>query len=160
MSESDEQVVDHFVAGEVLSTDYLNHYNEALMLIEMSIMDPMMAAELEHWRPVSYQQHFTGSSLRCAPGALKAWDSLHPISRGAFEALCLAMDRMVVTAMKAVEEASDPVIAVPVLEVVAEAFRSLHARATTFINNGGRLDDSGYAVPDGGQSAIDDLMAA
>lgn len=157
-----EKVVDNLVAGERLSTDYLNHYNEALMLIEMSILDPMMAAELVHWQPKSYVEHFTGtgSSLRCAQGALNAWHALDPIAQGAFTAMCMAMDRMVTMAIMSVEEVPDPFAAVPILEVAAEAFRLLHARATTFINNDGHLGDFGYAAPPDGQSAIDDLMAA
>lgn len=153
-------VIDTYVDGERLSTDYLNHYNEALMLIEMAIMEPMMAAELVHWKPTTYVQHFSGSNLRCAPGALKAWEALDPIAQGAFDAMCMAMNRMVDTAIRSVEEVPDPYAAVPILEVAAEAFRSLHARATAFINNGGSLGDSGYAAPPDGQSAIDDLMAA
>src|SRR5687768_3075942 len=36
-----------------LSNDYLNHYSEALMLIEMAADDPAIGADLAEWRPVS-----------------------------------------------------------------------------------------------------------
>ncbi len=156
-----EMTVDDFVAGEKLSTDYLNHYNEALMLIEMSVQDPMMASELVHWKPVSYERHFEDSGLRCAPGALAAYRALDPIQRGAFEAMCMAMDRMVLTAMEAVEHAPDPAVTVPVFEVLADAFRNLHARATTFINSGGQFGHGapGEARNEGRQDDIDALFA-
>ncbi len=61
-----------------LSTDYLNHFGEALMLIEMASDDVSVLDDLAQWRPRSYQQHFMASGLRCAPGALLAWEQLSP----------------------------------------------------------------------------------
>ena len=37
-----------------LATDYLNHFNEILMLIEMLPEMPEMAEELFEWEPKSY----------------------------------------------------------------------------------------------------------
>ena len=42
-----------------LSTDYLNRFGEALMLIEMAPMDARsVLAELQSWAIVGYVEHF------------------------------------------------------------------------------------------------------
>ena len=87
----------HDVPHAGLSTDYLNHFGEALMLIEMTCSDPDMIGELCAWQPTTYREHFSASHLRCAPAALVAYDGLDDTARRAFEALCNAMTRLVDT---------------------------------------------------------------
>ena len=38
-----------------LSTDYLNHFNEAVMLLEMIPVMPECGEDLAAWRPLSYR---------------------------------------------------------------------------------------------------------
>ncbi|MGL4974111.1 MAG: hypothetical protein ACRC56_02365 [Bosea sp. (in: a-proteobacteria)] len=149
---------DVLVASGVLSTDYLNHYGEALMLIEMAVMDLSVIEDLRAWRPKSYREHFATSSLRCAPGALQAYGQLDRTQIGAFESLCSAMNRLVDTVLLVLNEATTPGDAAMVVDVAAAAFRSLLARATAFINSGGALASAQF---DGAelQSAVDQLMA-
>ena len=40
-----------------LSTDYLNHYSEILMLIEMASFDEGIVAELSAWQPIGYRDY-------------------------------------------------------------------------------------------------------
>ena len=42
-----------------LSNDYLNHYVEVLMLIEMAPYDPSLSADLINWWPISYLDWFS-----------------------------------------------------------------------------------------------------
>jgi hypothetical protein len=149
---------DRFVAGAVLSTDYLNHFAEALMLIEAVGLDDSVTAELANWRPVSYRDHFSSSSLRCAPHALQAYEALHPDARGAFEALCSAMQRLVQTVLLTLADVRNPAHMLPIVEITAQAFRSMLSRATAFINSGGDMEQAAYDA-DGLQDAIDRLMA-
>jgi hypothetical protein len=148
---------DSFVAGEVLSTDYLNHFAEALMLIEAVAFDDSVKAELANWRPVSYRDHFRASSLRCAPHALLAYEALHPDARGAFEALCSAMEKLVQTVLLTLAEVHNPVHMIPIVEITARAFRSMLSRATAFINSGGDMEEAAYNAVDL-QDTIDRLM--
>jgi hypothetical protein len=46
----------------LLATDYLNHFNEIVMLIEMVPDMPEMLDEATAWRPKSYVEHFAGSA--------------------------------------------------------------------------------------------------
>jgi len=45
----------------LLATDYLNHFNEIVMLLEMVPDMPELFEEALAWRPKSYVEHFTGS---------------------------------------------------------------------------------------------------
>lgn len=150
---------DHFVSGPTLSTDYLNHFAEALMLIEAMSFDDKVVAELAEWRPLSYRAHFAKSALRCAQPALQAYDALSHDSRGAFESLCSAMDRLVETVRLTLAEVDDPASSLAILRIAAQAFRNLLCRATEFINTGGDLHKAAY---DEGelQQVIDRLMRA
>lgn len=150
---------DRHVARAELSTDYLNRYGEALMLLEMVVMDPAIVDDLEGWRPAGYVQHFTSSDLRCAPLALAAYQALDPLARGAFEALCNAMNRLVETAVLTLRELPDPASHAPVIDMTALAFRNLLARATAFINSGGDMAMASYDTTEV-QDTIDRLMQA
>ncbi len=159
VAETADRIVDGFVAGQTLSTDYLNRYGEALMLMEMALVDEGIAAELKAWRPVSYRAHFSSSPLRCAPGAITAWNGLDPLSQGAFDALCMAMNRLVETVVLTMKETPDPAASGPVLEIAAAAFRNLLSRATAFINSNGDMAEAAYDTQEL-QEVIDRLVEA
>ena len=44
-----------------LSTDYLNHFTEAIMLLEMLSSCPECLDDFLGWRPKSYREHFAAS---------------------------------------------------------------------------------------------------
>ena len=44
-----------------LSTDYLNHFTEAIMLLEMAGELPECLDDLRAWRPKTYTEHFATS---------------------------------------------------------------------------------------------------
>jgi hypothetical protein len=148
---------DHFVDGAVLSTDYLNRYGEALMLIEMASMDPSVVDDLRQWKPLSYREHFTGSSLRCAAGALHAHDQLSPTQALAFDSLCSAMNRLIETVIIVITEIGTEADAMAVVEVATTAFHNLLARATAFINSGGSTASAQFDN-DALQDVVDQLM--
>ncbi|TCR61219.1 hypothetical protein [Bosea sp. BK604] len=135
---------DEWSAAETpqLSTDYLNRYGEALMLLELAAMDSEVVAELRTWRAVDYREHFRLSQLRCSEAALAAYEALAPGNRRSFEDICQAMNRLVatVTALLDDDEYRDDIPAI--IEVASASLRSLISRATQFINANGRIDMS------------------
>lgn len=145
-------------AADALSNDYLNHFSEALMLIELAADAPEVAEDLREWRPLDYRAYFSQSQLRRAPEALAAYDFVEPGPREAFERVVHAMDRLVTTAIRALRPPCEPQDAALVAEVTAPALRSLIAQAAAFLNSGGRevpcAGEAGEA-----QAAIDRLMA-
>jgi len=141
-----------------LSTDFLNRYSEALMLIEMVAMDDSILADLQAWRCVGYREHFAASSLRCAGSALTAYDELDPKRARAFDEACRAMTRLVRTVTALLAETPPPPELADIVEVAGEALRRQIARATQFINANGTIDIAAFedAVL---QAQIDALLA-
>ena len=150
------------LAGSVdaprLSTDFLNRYSEALMLIEMAGMDDELVADLQAWQSVSYREHFRSSSLRCAASALAAYDRIEPGRAMAFEDFCRSMTRLVRTVTALLAEAPQPKELAMIVEVASDALRRQIARAAQFINANGMLDIA--AFEDAAlQARIDALLA-
>jgi hypothetical protein len=158
VSHQDVQQSDRFVASSRLSTDYLNRYAEALMLIEMAALDSDILSELKAWKPIGYLEHFEASKLRSAPDASEAYLALDPVARRAFEALCSAKDRLVETVILTLDEAGDAASHGAVIEIAAEAFRNLFSRANAFINSDGDMETAAYDKIEL-QAAIDRIIA-
>lgn len=58
----------------LLSTDYLNHFNELVMLLEMVPDMPDMFEEVKAWQPKTYQEHFRDSSFTHKDLAVMAYE--------------------------------------------------------------------------------------
>lgn len=123
-----------------LSTDFLNRYSEALMLIEMAADDDAIVEDLRAWRSLSYREHFETSPLRCAAGALAAYERIEPARRKSFEEVCRSMARLVVTVTALLAETPRPAELPVIIEVASEALRRLITRSTQFINANGTID--------------------
>src|ERR1700749_1605977 len=61
-----------------LATDYLNHFNEAIMLLEMVPDMPDCAEDFLAWSPLSYAEHFTASKFKAKELAISAYESADP----------------------------------------------------------------------------------
>lgn len=68
-----------------LATDYLNHFNEAIMLLEMIPDMPECAGEFLNWQPASYRNHFMASNFKARELAISAYDSADPAIRTEFD---------------------------------------------------------------------------
>ena len=145
-------------AAPRLSTDYLNRFGEALMLIESVPVDEGVIDDLKAWRPMGYVEHFEVSALRCAPSAIAAYRNLDPKRRVAFDSVCRAMARLVSTATILIEERSGSLDQTLIVDVTAEALRKLMARASRFINANGATEIAMVSDADL-QGTIDTLFA-
>jgi L-alanine-DL-glutamate epimerase-like enolase superfamily enzyme len=140
-----------------LSNDYLNHYSEVLMLLEMASVDPAVVDEIRDWEPVSYRAYFEASPLRRAPAALAAYEALAPERRAVFEELTAAMDRLALAAIRALTPPCEPEGAALVTEATVPALRRLIETAAAFLNSGGRHRSADGEV-EAAQEAIDRLL--
>lgn len=141
-----------------LSTDFLNRYSEALMLIEMATSDDSVIEDLQSWRGLCYRGHFEISPLRCAAEALAAYDRIDLALRESFEEVCRSMARLVMTVTALLAETSPSPELPEIIEVAGEALRRQIARATQFINANGMIDIG--AFEDAAlQAQIDALLA-
>lgn len=71
-----------------LATDYLNLFNEAIMLFEMGIDMPDMAEELVDWQRRDYVAHFEKSGFEQKDIVIEAYRSASPEVRVAFDECC------------------------------------------------------------------------
>lgn len=69
-----------------IANDYLNIFNEILLLIEnMPVLLPEMIADLKQWKSVGYREYFENSPLPGSGKALAVYDSIDPSFRARFE---------------------------------------------------------------------------
>jgi len=76
----------------LLATDYLNHFNEALMLAELVMDMPDMLDEFIDWGPCSYEDHFAASGIADKELAIEAYAFSPPEYRQPFEATIQQLD--------------------------------------------------------------------
>lgn len=77
----------------LLATDYLNHYNEVAMILDMVGDMPDMLEEAAEWEPRSYVEHFARSNLKDGALAIEAFDHVPADIRKRFDALVAELDR-------------------------------------------------------------------
>jgi len=70
-----------------LATDYLNHFNEAIMLLEMVPDMPECAEDFLAWSPLSYAEHFVASNFKDRDLAIEAYEMAEPAIRSEFDKL-------------------------------------------------------------------------
>ncbi len=58
----------------LLATDYLNHFNEIVMMIEMAADMPESFEFTEDWHPMAYGDHFAQSNLGDKDLAIEAYE--------------------------------------------------------------------------------------
>src|SRR6201996_8598986 len=89
-----------------LATDYLNHFNEAIMLLEMIPDIPECAEDFLAWCPLSYCEHFMASNFKARDLAISAYESADADIRAEFEQLTDTMTEILTAVGAAMREAS------------------------------------------------------
>lgn len=79
----------------LLATDYINHFNEVHMMIDMLPMMPDCIDDIRQWTPKTYQKHFADSGFAARELAIQAYAYSPEIYRTAFEHTVGQMDQLV-----------------------------------------------------------------
>jgi len=87
-----------------LANDYLNVYNEILLLLEFLPSMPEMTDDALAWQPRGYCEYFEQSSIPGARDALHAYDKLDPGVRAHFEAILARLTEIAVSAQNTLAE--------------------------------------------------------
>lgn len=90
-----------------LATDYLNHFNEAIMLLELIPDMPDCAAEFLEWRPLSYAEHFIASNFKARDLAIEAYETADPLTRAEFDHMTETMTNILTAVSDAMRDAPD-----------------------------------------------------
>jgi hypothetical protein len=123
-----------------LATDYLNHFNEAIMLLEMIPDLPECAEDFLTWRPLSYAEHFTASNFKARDLAIEAYELANPAVRGEFDHITGTMTSILTAVGSAMREVSQDKTRATLAEQATGWVKPLVALAGGIINGGTEAD--------------------
>ncbi|MBL4790945.1 MAG: hypothetical protein JKY60_18465 [Kordiimonadaceae bacterium] len=82
-----------------LATDYLNHFNEIVMLLEMIPDMPELIEDAREWAPKTYNQHFMDSGFQARELAVQAFNLAPDGIIIAFDQVCDGMNTTILTTL-------------------------------------------------------------
>lgn len=82
-----------------LATDYLNHFNELLMMLEMLPDMPDMLEDLDQWAPKTYPDHFMESGFTDKELATEAYLNAPVAFKTQFDATVSKLDTLIVSTL-------------------------------------------------------------
>ena len=135
-----------------LATDYLNHFNEVVMLLEMLEDMPDMGDEVLAWAPCGYAEHFELTGYAGRETVMAAWAAAPRALRAHFETVVSALD-------EALEEAKGLVRAGDLAGAAVFArtdIEPLLAAARACVN--GRIEGEGGDDQSADQAEVDALF--
>ena len=133
-----------------LATDYLNHLNEAVMMIELVPSMPDMLEDALAWRPKSYRQHFEGGDLAIADLAVEAYEIAPARFRLPFDLTVKAINRRIAKTLEALQPLVDQGDSMKVGLLVLEACKAIQdliGVASAIVNGSERADDCSESAP-------------
>jgi hypothetical protein len=123
-----------------LATDYLNHFNEAIMLLEMIPDIPECAEDFLSWRPLSYAEHFTASNFKARDLAIAAYEAADARIRAEFDNVTSAMTSILSAVIEAMRDAQQDKIRARLAEQATVWVKPLVTQAGGIINGGVESD--------------------
>jgi len=123
-----------------LATDYLNHFNEAVMLLEMIPDIPECAEDFLQWHPLSYAEHFTASNFAARDLAISAYESADVGLRAEFDNITGTMTAILVAVHEAMREAQQDTTRAKLALQAAGWVKPLVSAAGGIINGGSEGD--------------------
>ncbi len=127
-----------------LANDYLNNYNEVVMLLEMVPDIPEVLEDLKDWTPVTYIEHFENSGLSENQLAIEAYERAPQRFRRPFDGTIEQMKLVIVSSVSRVQKA------IAAGEEVG--LRAIAVRAAQVV---GKLIDVAGAIVHGSESTHD-----
>jgi hypothetical protein len=88
----------------LLATDYLNHFNEIVMMLDMIPDMPECLEDAQAWEPKSYQDHFRDSQFRDKDLAVEAYDHVPRRFRQPFEDVISQINGLIAAAVSRIAE--------------------------------------------------------
>lgn len=129
-----------------LATDYLNHFNEAVMLLEMIPDMPEMFEDVADWKPLTYAEHFTASNFKARDLAIEAYERADPGIRGDFDDLTNNMTTILLEVGRAMREVKHDWTRAVLAEQAVRWMKPMIGRAGGIINGQGNAADVDYIM--------------
>jgi len=136
----------------LLATDYLNHFNEIVMLLEMVADMPEILEDAKEWRPKSYRDHFLDSTIADREIAVEAYEVVPAVYKKPFEMTIQQINDAIGSTVTTLEK-----------DLGDGNMELLRENATTMSRVIQRLMDTASAIIHGSadtldQSEVDDLL--
>ena len=145
----------------LLATDYLNHFNEVIMLVEMVADMPDMIEEVLAWEPKSYSQHFADSGFKDKDLAIEAYEAAPEDLKAQFDALVACLNGNIFKTqqrLKAVgDDAPDEAFGEEI-RVSVDKFHRLVEMISSVVNGGTVKDTPAEAEAPSAQAEIDAMF--
>ena len=139
-----------------LATDFLNHFNEAIMLLELLPTAPDCKEDVLAWRPMSYREHFEASHFKHRDLAIAAYEMADPVFRRRLDEIANQMNQILTATRDGLKGELSPETIRILAEASAHWLRPLVAHAGAVINGDLAVaGPSGEAAP---QDTIDALF--
>jgi hypothetical protein len=139
-----------------LATDYLNHFNEAIMMLELVPTMPACIEDLMEWRVMSYREHFLATHQKHRDLVLAAYEMACPQAKRVLDELTDTMDSILTATRDALRLDLSPTVATALAQEAGSQLKPLVARAGAVIN--GLTVGREGALPSAPQAAVDALM--
>ena len=123
-----------------LATDYLNHFNEAVMLLEMVPDMPECAEDFLGWRPLSYGEHFHASNFKARDLAIESYESADAITRAEFDNITSGMTSILTAVGDAMRKATQDKTRATLAEQATSWVKPLVSLAGGVINGSSESD--------------------
>jgi hypothetical protein len=134
-----------------LSTDYLNHFTEAIMVLEMLSTIPECLDDLRAWQPRTYAEHFAVSHFTNREAIIGAYRNADPAVRQALDRASGLLNATVGRARQLMLQHIGTAEVEAIARRALELLWPLIARTATLING----TDAGRQGP---QAAIDAMF--
>ena len=127
-----------------LANDYLNLFNELVMLVEQLPDAPEFAEDVFAWRPKSYRDYFESSILPGSNQAVERYEKLDPQFRKEFESLVQELERIAtgsVVAIRRLLKKGEPERAALVAQCAktGAAMRDVLGKVSNLIDHGSAI---------------------
>jgi len=144
-----------------LATDYLNHFNEAVMLLEMIPDIPECAEDFLAWTPLTYPEHFTHTNFKARDLVIEAFEMAEPAIREPFDHLTKTMTDILLAVGAAMREATQDTTRAKLAEQAAKWVKPLVSQAGGIINGEIEIDQDLDPVSEIDEvDAVDAIMAS
>ena len=147
------QASSHNVNEEtLLATDYLNHFNEIAMILELLADCPDCIDEAKEWQPKTYDAHFRDSGFSAKEFVIEAYEHAPARYREPFDETIAKMNRLVQAGIVEIETAlptTDPEQNQILVQRITGELQGLIERASAIIHG---------ADPTMDQDAVDTIL--
>lgn len=147
----------HINAATGLCTDYLNRFNEAIMLLEMLPAMPESLEDFLAWQPCGYREHFAASNFKNRDAVIAAYQAANPELRNALDAIADSMNVMLIATREAMKTDTRAASADALAQCAVAWVKPLVTRAGMLIN-GHRIEEARTTGVSAAQAAVDALL--